>query len=138
MTEPYNVLDGELEADPEPPGFCQRFKRFGPSLGAELLGMSVYELGPGESVCPYHYEYDEEWLFVLSGRPVLRDPEGEHELEPWDVVCFPVGPAGAHQVFNRGTSRCASRCSRRSRSRRSRCIRTATRSVPGRGTTPTT
>jgi uncharacterized cupin superfamily protein len=53
-------------------------------------------------VYPYHYEYDGEWLFVLDGRPVLRDPEGEHQLETWDVVGFPVGPAGAHQVFNRG------------------------------------
>ena len=31
--------------------------RFGPSIGAEQLGGSVYELDPGESVCPYHYEH---------------------------------------------------------------------------------
>jgi uncharacterized cupin superfamily protein len=97
-----NLYDGALEEDPgEPAGYCRRWQRFGPRLGASLLGMSVYELGPGESVCPYHYEYDEEWLLVLTGRPVLRDPDGEQELEAGDVVCFRIGPEGAHQVFNR-------------------------------------
>jgi len=101
--EPFNLFDGELQEDPnEPAGFCRRWQRFGPTLGAELLGMTVYELAPGESVCPYHYEYDEEWVLILTGTPVLRDPDGEHQLEAGDVVCFPVGPAGAHQVFNRG------------------------------------
>ena len=40
--------------------------------------MTVYELPPGQSICPYHYELgDEEWLIVLAGRPTLRTPEGE-------------------------------------------------------------
>src|SRR5207244_3478080 len=52
--------------------------------------------------CPYHYEYgNEEWLLVLEGHPTLRHPEGEDELEPGDVVCFPEGPEGAHKVTNR-------------------------------------
>jgi uncharacterized cupin superfamily protein len=36
----------------------------------------------------------------VSGRPTLRAPDGEHELESGDVVCFPEGPEGAHQVRN--------------------------------------
>ena len=56
---------------------------------------------PGEKSFPYHYEWgNEEWLLVVSGRPTLRTPEGEHELEPGDVVCFAEGPDGAHQVQN--------------------------------------
>ena len=101
--EVFNLFDGELQEDPqEPAGFCRRWQRLGSTLGGELLGMTVYELAPGESVCPYHYEYDEEWVLILTGEPVLRDPDGEHGLEAGDVACFPVGPAGAHQVFNRG------------------------------------
>jgi uncharacterized cupin superfamily protein len=38
---------------------------------------------------------------VLQGRPTLRHPEGEDELEPGDVVCFPTGPEGAHKVTNK-------------------------------------
>ena len=65
------------------------------------VGTSVYELPPGQSICPYHYEYaEEEWLVVLVGKPTLRHPDGADQLVPWDVVCFPRGPAGAHQVRN--------------------------------------
>ena len=74
-------------------------------IGAEGLGASVYELDPGDSVCPYHYENtEEEWLLVLTGTPTLRDPEGEHELAPGDVVSFLEGPDGAHKVTNRSDS----------------------------------
>jgi uncharacterized cupin superfamily protein len=38
---------------------------------------------------------------VLAGRPTLRTPDGEHELAPGDVVCFPAGPEGAHKLTNR-------------------------------------
>ena len=63
--------------------------------------MTVYDLAPGEAVCPYHFHWgDEEWLIVVAGTPTLRTPEGERTLEPGDVACFPVGPAGAHRVGN--------------------------------------
>jgi uncharacterized cupin superfamily protein len=72
-------------------------------LGAARLGMTVYELPPGEAICPYHFHWgDEEWLIVVAGTPTLRTPDGETALEARDVVCFPVGPAGAHRVDNAG------------------------------------
>ena len=88
------------EGDPE--GYNAGYNRFGPSIEASRLGATIYELPPGQSICPYHYEYpEEEWLIVLSGRPTLRDPDGEHELEANDLVCFPEGPDGAHKVTNK-------------------------------------
>jgi uncharacterized cupin superfamily protein len=66
------------------------------------LGMSVYELLPGQTQCPYHFHHgDDELILVLRGRPTLRTPEGERELTPGDFVHFPKGPPGAHQVINR-------------------------------------
>lgn len=95
------AAEPEYEAD-DPDGYGAGFARLGPDLGAALLGGTIYELPPGQSNCPYHYEYgNEEWLIVLDGRPTLRHPEGEAELDAWDVVCFPVGPEGAHKVTNR-------------------------------------
>jgi uncharacterized cupin superfamily protein len=91
------AFDGPNEDDP--PGFRSRWARLGPSIGAEKMGATVYELPPGEAICPYHYEYpNEEWALVLRGDPVLRTPEGERTLRPGDLVCFPEGPAGAHAV----------------------------------------
>jgi uncharacterized cupin superfamily protein len=103
VSEVVNVFELAVEADDtDPPGYRARMGRFGPAIGAKQLGGSVYELDPGESVCPYHYEYpEEEWLLVLAGRPTVRDPDGEHELEPGDLVLFPEGPDGAHKVTNR-------------------------------------
>jgi uncharacterized cupin superfamily protein len=97
-----SISDPSFTYDPEDAeGFRAGMFRFGPDLGAEETGTTVYELPPGESVCPYHYEYgEEEWLLVLAGRPSVRDPEGTEQLEPFDVVFFPTGPAGAHQIRN--------------------------------------
>ena len=39
-------------------------------------------------------------MLVLDGRPTMRTPEGTERLEPFDVVFFPTGPAGAHQLRN--------------------------------------
>lgn len=85
----------------DPDGMRSGMLRFGTQLGAKDSGASLYELEPGQALCPYHYEHgEEEWLLVVSGRPSLRDPDGTHELETWDVVFFPRGPEGAHQVRN--------------------------------------
>ena len=97
-----NIADPTFAFDDgDPEGFRSGMFRFGPQLGAERTGTSVYDLPPGQAICPYHYEHgEEEWLLVLSGHPTLRTPEGTSELEPLDVVFFPLGPEGAHQVRN--------------------------------------
>ncbi len=74
----------------------------GRALGSTETLMFIYDLAPGQSSSPYHYEYDEEWLLVVDGTVVLRAPDGEHTLQRGDLVRFPPGPAGAHKVMNRG------------------------------------
>ena len=94
-------VDVTKDAD-DPDGYHTSYARIGPLIGARALGLSVYELPPGQSICPYHYEIGfEEWLVVLSGRPTLRAPDGEQELRAWDCVFFADGPDGAHKVTNR-------------------------------------
>lgn len=97
-----NIADPEFtfdDADPE--GFRAGMLRFGPQLGAEQSGASVYVLPPGQALCPYHYEHgEEEWVLVLDGTPSVRTPDGTGELAPLDVVFFPRGPEGAHQLRN--------------------------------------
>jgi len=84
-----------------PAGYEISRVRVGALLGASALGLSVYDLPPGQSAFPYHYELGrEEWLLVLAGRPTLRDPDGEEELAPGDLVVFPEGEEGAHKVTN--------------------------------------
>ena len=99
----FNLFAAEAEYDSDDPdGYGAGMARFGPQIGAKMLGGSIYELPAGRSICPYHYEYgNEEWLIVLDGRPTLRRPEGDEELARGDVICFPPGPEGAHKVTNR-------------------------------------
>ena len=70
------------------------------ALGSEEMAMFLYDLAPGTQL-PYHYEYVDEWLLVVDGAVVVRVPDGELELQRGDIVRYPAGPAGAHQVANR-------------------------------------
>ena len=96
-----NVFDVEVQRDADDPeGYNPGYKRLGPDLGAEQLGMSVYELPPGQAICPYHFEIpEEEWFIVIEGTLVLRTPEGERTLNAGDVACCVAGAAGAHGVL---------------------------------------
>jgi uncharacterized cupin superfamily protein len=102
MPKRINIQTVDVEYDDsDPAGFRSAGVRLGPLFGAGLTGASVYELPPGQSICPYHYEYgEEEWLVVLSGRPTLRHPDGTDVLEEWETVWFASGPEGAHAVTN--------------------------------------
>ena len=72
-------------------------------LSSEETAMYVYDVEPGDSF-PYHYEYVEEWLLVIGGAVVVRVPDGERQLERGDILRFPPGPDGAHQIMNRGVA----------------------------------
>jgi uncharacterized cupin superfamily protein len=39
-------------------------------------------------------------VLVLDGTPSVRTPAGTEQLSPLDVLCFPRGPDGAHQLRN--------------------------------------
>ena len=98
-----NLVDHtDFEYDGEDPeGFRAGSVRLGPKLGAERTEAKLYELPPGQAVCPYHYEYgEEEWLLVVSGQATVRTPSGEQAVDPTGLVFFPAGPDGAHQIRN--------------------------------------
>ena len=71
------------------------------AVGSAQTSMYVYDLAPGQASCPYHYEYEEEWLLVVDGSVVVRTPDGERTLDRGELVCFPPGAGGAHEVVNR-------------------------------------
>ncbi len=100
----FNLFDAEFKYDDaDPEGYRSGMRRFGPEVGGRRLGATIYELPPGQSLCPYHYETEEEWLLVLQGEPTIRHPEGEDVLKPGDVVAFAADPSGAHKATNHGS-----------------------------------
>jgi uncharacterized cupin superfamily protein len=102
LSEVFNLLEDELPEELDRPGYAHRRARVARDLGAELLGGTLYETPPGEKLWPYHWELGcEEFLVVVAGTPTLRSPDGDLELESGDVVHFPQGMPGAHQLLNR-------------------------------------
>jgi len=99
--EVVNLFGDEWDGGRDRPGWQWRRLSVGDRLNAELIGASLYDLGSGQKTFPYHFQHgEEEWLLVVAGRPTLRTPEGERKVERGDLIAFPPGPDGAHQVRN--------------------------------------
>jgi uncharacterized cupin superfamily protein len=97
-----NVFTAEFSYDEgDPEGYRSGQALVGREAGGVALNVKLYELPPGQSLCPYHYEYEEEWLLVLDGELVLRDPAGERAIGRGALTCFPAGAEGAHKLTNR-------------------------------------
>jgi uncharacterized cupin superfamily protein len=97
-----NVFSSDWDRTQDHAGYEWSAIRLGKRLGGEMLGASVYLLGPGEKSFPYHFHHaNEELLIVLEGTVSVRTPDGETEAGPGDAMLFKRGPSGAHQVINR-------------------------------------
>jgi uncharacterized cupin superfamily protein len=98
-----NVRTCDLDESLDRAGFRHAAVSLGALLGAERLGAAVYEAQAGHPIWPYHYHHAiEEWMYVISGAPVLRDGGGIRALTGGDLVCFPPGHAGVHTVSGPG------------------------------------
>jgi len=98
----FNLHGDEWDRAEDREGWRSRAAWVGHRIGGELIGAGLYELDAGDRLWPYHTHHaNEEWLIVVHGEPTLRTAEGEQVLGEGDVVCFPRGKEGAHQVINR-------------------------------------
>lgn len=99
--EIFNLYSDEWDETRDREGFRIKEVFVGHRIGSSLLGGSMCEVEPGSKMWPYHTHFaNEEWALVVRGTPTLRTPEGERELKEGDVVCFPRGEDGAHQIRN--------------------------------------
>ena len=101
----FNLYGDEWDGTRERDGWRIRAVLVGNRIGGGLIGATMSEVEPGSKLWPYHTHHaNEEWVIVLAGEPTLRTTEGEQVLKEGDVVCFPRGKDGAHQVINRSDS----------------------------------
>jgi len=101
----FNLNSDEWDATRDREGWRVKGVLVGERIGGELIGATMSQVEPGNKLWPYHTHYlNEEWVIVLRGEPTLRTPEGEQVLKEGDVVCFPRGKDGAHQIINRTDS----------------------------------
>ena len=64
------------------------------------MGASVYELPPGQALCPYHYESDEELGDGARGRGQRPPSRGHRRARSRRHRGLPGRPRRAHKVFN--------------------------------------
>src|SRR6186997_987117 len=101
----FNLNSDEWDGTRDREGWRIKGALVGQHIGGELIGATMSEVEPGAKLWPYHtHHLNEEWVLVVRGEPTLRTPEGEHVLKEGDVVCFPRGKDGAHQIINRTDS----------------------------------
>jgi len=98
----FNLYGDEWDEPRDRDGWRINEAFVGQRIGGELIGASLCQVEPGSKLWPYHAHHaNEEWVIVLRGEPTLRTPDGEHVLTEGDVVAFPRGKDGAHQIVNR-------------------------------------
>jgi len=101
----FNLYGDEWDGTRDRDGWRIKGARVGGRIGGGLIGAGLSEIEPGNKLWPYHTHHaNEEWAIVLRGEPTLRTPDGEQQLAEGDVVCFPRGKDGAHQIINRTDS----------------------------------
>ena len=99
---PPNIENPDFDEPRDHDGFRAKRARLSRQAGAERLGLSLWEVEPGQAAYPYHAHLaEEELVIVLDGTPSLRTPDGWRELAQGEVVSFLRGEQGAHQIVNR-------------------------------------
>ena len=104
-----NARDVPQEDYSEPSGRYQVGAARSPRRSARAISATASRSSPpGRARYPFHFHHgEEEAFYVLEGRGLLRQGDGEGEEElielgPGDVVAFPAGTGIAHQFLNDG------------------------------------
>lgn len=102
-----DTITYELKESPLPAFIWHTSEPLSDLIKAKQLDLFIRSLDPGKYSYPYHFHRNSEELFViLSGTAKLRTPEGITEVHEGDIVFFPLGPAGAHQLYNHTDKPC--------------------------------
>jgi uncharacterized cupin superfamily protein len=74
------------------------------SVGLKRTGVNFIRVPAGKESYVYHsHAYEEEWVYVLSGRALALIDDAEYEVGPGDFIGFPT-PSVAHLLRNPGPS----------------------------------
>jgi uncharacterized cupin superfamily protein len=75
-------------------------RQLGDQFGLNNFGVNLTRLFPGgESALLHRHSKQDEFVYILEGRPTLVTDEGEVILEPGMCAGFPAG-GRAHQLVN--------------------------------------
>ena len=110
--KPIRANDGRASAGVTiyPAPFAQlvagRTKRkLGELFGLRNFGVNLTTLEPGAISALLHcHAVQDEFVFILEGRPTLKLGDAEHPMGPGDCIGFKAGTGVGHQLINRTDS----------------------------------
>lgn len=107
---PLAVRAAEAPARTKPSNYPEPFfsrmgrrekRPLGDLFGLKTFGVNLTTLAPGgESALLHRHSRQDEFVYILRGRPTLVTDQGEAELAPGLCAGFPAGGV-AHQLVNR-------------------------------------
>lgn len=75
----------------------------GDLFGLKNFGVNLTQLAPGAvSALRHAHSAQDEFIYILQGKPVLITDEGETPLQPGMCAGFKAGSGNAHHLVNRG------------------------------------
>lgn len=78
-------------------------KSLGDAVGLKNLGVHMMIVAPGDRSSEFHcHRYEDEAIYVLSGRGTAVIGDESHKIGPGDFLGFPGG-GPAHETINDGT-----------------------------------
>jgi len=73
----------------------------GDAGGLTQFGAKLITLPPGAwSSQRHHHSAEDEFVYIISGRPTFIDDNGPRILEPGDMSCHPAGDGNGHHMKN--------------------------------------
>ncbi len=115
MSKPHPIAIVASEAPPRPrpsiypPMLLARVqgrekRPLGDLFGLTRFGVNLTRLPPGAASSLRHaHAAQDEFVFILQGRPTLHTDEGYTELAPGMCAGFRAGTGNAHSLINRTT-----------------------------------
>jgi uncharacterized cupin superfamily protein len=85
------------------PAAIRMDKSLGDEVGLKNIGIHLISIAPGDKSTEFHtHKYEEEAIYVLSGRGTEIMGEAKQKIGPGDFIGFAAGGA-AHETINDGT-----------------------------------
>ena len=107
-TGAIRAIDVPIRSKPSnyPPVFAERMagrtkRQLGDFFGLQNFGVNLTRLAPHSvSALRHAHTRQDEFIFVLQGRPTLHTTEGETTLEPGMCAGFKAGSGNGHRLIN--------------------------------------
>ncbi|SHH09247.1 cupin domain-containing protein [Massilia sp. CF038] len=110
MEKPVALVAAEVAADTKPSLYPAQYaarmagrskRRLSQVFGMTNFGVNLTTLAPGASSALRHaHTLQDEFIYIVSGNPILHTDDGKHQMAPGMCAGFQAGTGNAHRLLN--------------------------------------